>query len=130
MGLDPGDPTPTGISYFDAYTAIRKWYQANVQQVESKSDKYSARSASLIKALPGDGSLSELEVRAVLGEVIHGSLEWAYHKSDGRYKMAAYAHAAFKAVGAKYSFGEDELKKLRTSKLWPFLSINREGENA
>jgi len=33
--------------------------------------------------------LSDLEQRAVLREVICALLEWGYHESDGRFKMAA-----------------------------------------
>lgn len=125
MGLDLSDPKPEGISLQNAYIAIRDWYQSNVQQVVSKTDEYSQRSASLIKSLPAVNSISELEIRAVLGEVIYGSLEWAYHKSNGQYKMAAYAYGALEAAGLKYSISDDERKKLKTSKLWPFLSFNR-----
>jgi hypothetical protein len=34
-----------------------------------------------------------------LRRVLSRDLEWAYHESDGRFKMAAYAHAAFETVG-------------------------------
>jgi hypothetical protein len=30
-----------------------------------------------------------------LRRVIYRDLEWAYHESDGKYKMGDYAHAAF-----------------------------------
>jgi hypothetical protein len=68
--------------------------------------------------------LTELEVRAVLSEVISGNLEWAYHETDGQYKMAAYAFGAFDAAGLNWSLNEAEREELKSSILWSLLMIN------
>ncbi len=125
MGLNTGDPKPEGISFKDAYTAIHNWYGSNVHLLAGRSDDYARRSVALINALPEASTLSDLEFRAVFGEVIYGLLEWAYHKSDGRYKMAAYAHAALEAAGLSFSLSEDERAALKASQLWTYLSFNR-----
>jgi hypothetical protein len=39
------------------------------------------------------------EMIDALRRVIYRDLEWAYHESDGKYKMAAYAQAAFDTEG-------------------------------
>ncbi|WP_347242855.1 hypothetical protein, partial [Thermogutta sp.] len=106
MGLLASDKKPAQISLKDAYCKIRKWYQANVDMVRSRNDDYGNRSAALIEALPPVDMLSDLEIRAILGEVIYGNLEWAYHKDDGAYKMAAYAHGALEAAGQSWSLSD------------------------
>jgi len=87
--------------------------------------EYGKKSEALIRARPPASQLSDLEQRAVLGEVIYGNLEWAYHETDGQYKMAAYAHGALEAAGLSWSIGESEGQKLADSGLWPYLIINR-----
>ena len=87
MGLSQNDKKPSNISLREAYEKIRKWYQANIDFVRNKDDDYANRSTALIEALPSVNMLSELEIRAILDEVVYGNLEWAYHKDDGDYKM-------------------------------------------
>lgn len=123
MGLDKSDQLPQNITLSDAYQSVRKWYQTNIKEIERKGGDYATRSVSLIRALPD--AASDLETRAVLGEVIYGNLEWAYHQSDGKYKMAAYAHAALKSTGHDFRLSDEDKTKLKGSKLWPHLSINR-----
>ena len=94
MGLDADDPIPDGISATDAYAKIRSWYQANVSIVEARGDEYGEKSAELIRSLGSPGSVSEEKMQEVFDEVQTGLLEWAYHQSDGDYKMGAYAIAA------------------------------------
>jgi len=125
MGLSKEDKKPEGISLIDAYNAIKKWYQANIAQIQRREGDYLKKSVLLIKNLPEASKMSEFEFRAVFGEIIYGNLEWAYHQSDGKYKMAAYAHAALEAKSLKWSLSEEERNKLRDSKLWPFLNIGR-----
>ena len=130
MGLSASDPKPKGVSFADAYTAIRDWYRSNVHRIQSRADDYSRRSVALINVLPPASALSDLEFRAVFGEVIYGFLEWAYHESDGRYKMAAYAHAALETAGLSFSLTEEERATLKTSKLWTYLFFNRDTKTA
>jgi hypothetical protein len=114
MGLDPKDPKPTQITIREAYTKIRQWYRVNVpkfldrpaKEIETGEFKivrdFSASAKAcfdLVDNLPDQSELSDIEIRAVLVEVISGKLEWAYHQSDGDYKMAAYAHAALEQAG-------------------------------
>ena len=125
MGLSLDDKKPVDISLKKAYEKIRKWYQANVIGARNRNDEYGDHSAALIETLPPGDQLSDLEIRAVLGEVIYGNLEWAYHKDDGEYKMAAYAHGALEAAGLSWSLSEEERSQLKSSPLWQHLLISR-----
>ncbi|MEM4204188.1 MAG: hypothetical protein QXS54_08980 [Candidatus Methanomethylicaceae archaeon] len=137
MGLNPKDPKPTQITIREAYTKIRQWYRHNVskfinqsaQEIEIAGFKivrdFSAHAKAcldLVDNLPEQHELSDLEIRAILAEVIAGKLEWAYHQSDGDYKMAAYAHAAIEQAGLPIFLSEAEKGELRNSKLYSFLS--------
>jgi hypothetical protein len=122
MGLSRSDPKPNNISIVDAYSAIRTWYQAHVADAERGESDYGRRSAELIRHLPAAPELSDLEQRAVLREVVCALLEWGYHRSDGRFKMAAYAHAALDAAGKPYYLSEQEAEELKSSQLWPYLT--------
>ncbi len=121
MGLSSTDSKPTGISLQNAYSAIRTWYQHNVAVAQARGDAYGQASAALIQALPIAAALSDIEIVAVFREVIAGYLEWAYHQSDGQYKMAAYAHAALETIGRSYPLTPEETQKLQSSVLWPFI---------
>lgn len=137
MGLDPKDPKPTQITIREAYTKIRQWYRNNVpkflnqpaQEIEIAGFKivrdfstHAKACLDLVDNLPEQHELSDLEIRAVLAEVIAGKLEWAYHQSDGDYKMAAYAHAALEQAGLPMFLSEAEKGELRNSRIYPFLS--------
>jgi hypothetical protein len=136
MGLDPKDPKPTQITIREAYTKIRQWYRVNVpkfldrpaREIETGEFKivrdFSASAKAcfdLVDNLPDQSELSDIEIRAVLVEVISGKLEWAYHQSDGDYKMAAYAHAALEQAGLPTFLSEAEKRELRGSRIYPFL---------
>lgn len=127
MGLDPNDKKPKQISLAQAYEHIRRWYSQNLpllrQRMGERED--GKKSEALIKGLPPASKLTDLEIRAVLGEVIYGNLEWAYHETDGQYKMAAYAHGALEAAGQNWSLSEGERHQLKGSTLWPHLMINK-----
>jgi hypothetical protein len=101
MGLDSSDPLPIGISYEDAYAAIRSWYQANVSRLamDQERGRYPAESKAYVDGLPAPDRATPNDIRQALRHVLAGGLEWGYHESDGRFKMAAYAHAAFAAAG-------------------------------
>jgi hypothetical protein len=101
MGLDSTDPLPDGISIKDAYAAIRTWYQANVDVCASDPQRgqYAAESKAYVESLPPPDQATQEEMEDLLRRVLSRDLEWAYHQSDGRYKMAAYAHAAFQTAG-------------------------------
>ena len=126
MGLGRNDKKPEAIALAYAYERIRRWASANVHSLEERLErKYTERYEALIAALPPACDASELEIRAVLGEVIYGNLEWAYHDTDGQYKMGAYAHGALEAAGLVLSINEAERTELKGSILWPHLTINR-----
>ncbi len=125
MGLHPDDQRPSNILLGRAYSAIRDWYRRSTHLIEGRQDDYGRGSAALIRALPPATELCDLEFRAVFAEVICGYLEWAYHQSDGQFKMGAYAHAALDVAGASYNLTQEERAALRTSRLWPFLFFNR-----
>jgi len=94
MALNSNDPLPSGISAAEAYARIRAWYQANVARVEARHDEYGKKSVAYIRAMKAVPS--ETEMQDAFKQVLSGLLEWAYHESDGRFKMAAYATAASK----------------------------------
>ena len=128
MGLSQTDKKPRAISLAQAYEHIVRWYSENLSLLRQRTadGEYAGKSDALIKALPPASGLTDLEIRAVLGEVIYGNLEWAYHETDGQYKMAAYAHGALEAAGLGWSLSEAERQELKDSKLWPYLIINKE----
>ena len=125
MGLSTNDKKPIGITIKEAYTKIRKWYLANVNIATARGDDYGNRSAELINHLPQENKITDLEIRAILGEVIYGNLEWAYQKDDGLFKMAAYAHAALEASNLSWSLNDAEKQILKTSHIWGYLQISR-----
>ena len=127
MGLDSTDSKPKDMSLPQAYENIRRWYTQNLSLLQKRPGgvEYAKQSEALIKALPPASTLNDLEIRAVLGEVIYGNLEWAYHQTDGQYKMAAYAQGAIEAAGLQSSLTETERQQLKGSTLWPYLSIGR-----
>lgn len=127
MGLNADDKKPIGMSLVETYENIRRWYSSSVPLLHEKTggDDYARKSVALIHALPPVSRISDLEIRAVLAEVIYGNLEWGYHQSDGNYKMAAYAHAALETAGTSCLINEQEEQKLKASALWPYLMINR-----
>ena len=120
MGLGADDAIPNQISLRNAYSAVRDWYRTHVAEVPDWDTAEAARSVLLIKALPESSGLSDLEMRAVLAEVLAGRMEWAYHRSDGAYKMAAYAEALADDDGRLVV--EGELAELRRSALAPYLA--------
>jgi len=97
MGLNSDDPRPVGISIRDAYHAIRAWYQANVDfDNDPQMAEHAAASKAYVLSLPSAERATRDEMIDALRRVIYRDLEWAYHQSDAKYKMAAYAEAAFK----------------------------------
>lgn len=139
MALDPKDPKPAQITIREAYARIRQWYRANapkfshrpVEEIEAAGSKiardfsvHAKASLDLVDNLPDQSELSDLEIRAVLAEVIAGKLEWAYHQSDGHYKMGAYAHAALEQAGLPMFLSKAERRELRSSRIYPFLSTH------
>ena len=121
MGLSKEDRTPDGISLREAYAKIKKWYKNNTP-VYSQHSKYAEAALDLVNNLPDEKGLSEIEIRAVLSEVIAGKLEWAYHESDGKFKMAAYAHAALEKAKQPTFLTKDDKSKLKNSSLYQYLS--------
>ena len=117
MGLNVYDPRPAGISLGDAYAAIRRWYQAIAPSIYDGNDIHGGRFLDFITSLPHAEKLDDVEIRAVLGEVLYGSLEWGYHESDGQFKMAAYAHAALEAAQFGLSLSSAEKLQLAESSL-------------
>jgi hypothetical protein len=87
-----------------------------------RTDDYIERSTKLIDALPIVDSINDLEIRVVLQEVFVGLLEWAYHESDGKYKMSEYAQLALEGEGLNFRLTEAEVKKLNSSWIQPYIS--------
>jgi len=119
MILTVRDAKPEGITFVDAYAAIRSWFSYNAHLPAAASSR------GLIAVLPPSGQVSPVECKAVFAEVILGGLEWGYNQSDGRFSMAAYAWAALEAAGTGHILSYEERRQLRPSPLWPFLHFNR-----
>ncbi len=126
MGLSENDEMPNGIKPIDAYKKIRHWYQSNLphKRLDETTD-YGQRSVKLIQNLPDPNFIKAVEIKAVFREVIAGKLEWAYHESNGEYKMAAYAKAALETIDQSYSLSESEFEELKQSKLWEYIIQSR-----
>jgi pyruvate/oxaloacetate carboxyltransferase len=124
MSLDPEDPIPSGISPRKAYSAIIKYLKSNRDSFLPENNpprnlmgdiipgaslpefavEGMLKTVALIDRLPEERVLREVDIKAVLGAVTSGKLEVAYHRSDGDFKMAAYAQAAMQLLtGEKYS---------------------------
>jgi hypothetical protein len=121
MGLDANDPLPVGISLSDGYEKLRSWYRTNAHV---SKDQPAQAALPFIQVLPPANQLSEPEIHAVLLEVVLGQLEWGYHKSDGKYKMAAYAQAALDAAQLPLGLSDEEKQAIKQSNsaLLPHLS--------
>jgi len=57
----------------------------------------------------------------VMREVVVGHMEWAYHESDGRHKMSAYANAALRTARHPLDLSVAEKQSLENSNLSRFL---------
>ena len=121
MGLNRDDRLPEGISMREAYSAVRSWYKQNCADLANRDDSYGRKSEALITALPSESSATDIEIRAVFGQVIGGLLEWGYHQDDGSYKMAAYALAALEEAGYKTWLLKSDIGALKGSRLWPHI---------
>jgi len=121
MAFPRSERKPDGISLRDAYSAIRTWYQENTDNPLISNDVYGRASVALMRALPPASELADVEIVAVFREVIAGRLEWAFHQSDGRYKMAAYASAALEKLERSHFLTDEETEEIRASILWPLI---------
>jgi hypothetical protein len=101
LGLYEDDLQPAGISFEDAYGAIRAWYQGHVDGAAQDPQRghHAVASKAYIESLAPPDQASRGDIEDTLRRVLSADLEWGYHESDGQYKMAAYAHAAFDAAG-------------------------------
>jgi len=101
MGLSKDDARPVGMAPRDAYAAIRAWYRANIDRLAADPDRGAIAKAAMdyIASMPAPDSATPDQLADACRRVISGNLEFAYHDSDGRYKMAAYAFAALDAAG-------------------------------
>ncbi len=117
MALHPQDARPKKISLRDAYEKISTWYQAHSRELLSQPPsgrdfrQYIQASLPLVDMLSPSDQMSDLEIRAVLLEVMNGGLEWGYHQSDGMYKMAAYADAAEREISRLSLSSQSEDKR-------------------
>lgn len=93
MALNPNDPRPIGMPERERYRRIWTWYKANASRVASRTDDYGKRSYDYIRGLPDPDSASAAQIADAFKQVQTNLLEWAYHETDGEYKMAAYAGA-------------------------------------
>ena len=76
----------------------------------------------LINHLPNINSISDIEIRVILAEIICGNLEWAYHENDGEFKMAAYAHQSLERYGGfQGAFLKEDIETLKILPIWNYL---------
>lgn len=117
------------LSVADCYEALRNWYRSNVGSAmaeahrHNSSSDYMDRSARLIQALPPSSSISKLEIRRVVDEVISNKLEWGYWREDEQAYLISYARAILNILGTERGvYTEAEKEQLQYSRLWPFLN--------
>jgi hypothetical protein len=132
MALAPSDRKPQSITPRAAFSEIRAWCQANAKNlltqppVKGQRDRtpFIQASMDLIDRLAPVQTLTDLEIRTVLSEILCGKVEWAYHDSDGQYKMAAYAHEGLETAGLSHQLSEEEKENLKKSgsNLLPYFS--------
>jgi len=97
------DALPVGISPIDAYRAIRAWYQANTDRIALDPDRGGPAAAAkpYVDGMPAAEVATNEQMTDAFRRVLTRDLEWAYHDSDGSYKMAAYAQAACETAGIR-----------------------------
>ena len=76
----------------------------------------------MIRNLPHPDEATEIEMIAIMREVIVNLLEWAYGSSDGNYKMYTYAKAALETLNRSYSLSDEEEEELKKSKLYSYIA--------
>src|SRR5450631_4049444 len=100
MTSDP-PPSPIPMSIREAFECVSRWYKAHRGMVqESQANTFAKdRAPKLIEVL--NESLSNLEMRAVLNEIVsdYGLLEWGRSESDGLHRMEEYAWAGLGSSG-------------------------------
>ena len=103
MSAASEDPRLASLSIKGAYAAIRAWYQADVDRCASDPQlrPHALASKGYVESLPPPEQATQAEIEDTLRRVLSGDLEWGYHKSDGHFKMAAYAHAGFESAGVR-----------------------------
>ena len=108
------DNTPATMPLEIAYRRVRAWFLANVNRASELATTpfVAERARTLITNLPE--SLTDLEMRAVLHEVLEGLLDWGATGSDGEARMSDYARAGLSASGGE-RFSIDERSKLQAS---------------
>ena len=89
MGLTQYEAISTDIDLQETYKTVRRWYKKNIELAPSSN--YGQTSRRLIRALKPASAVSAAEMNAVMGEILYGLLEWGFHSSDSKYKMAQYA---------------------------------------
>jgi hypothetical protein len=117
MGLLPEDRIPNAMTPRQALAKIYRLLDANMEMIR----RYVEDVAPSVQVMEHADKMTDLEVRALLGEVIYGRLEYFYHVSDGQYKMAAYVEAAMKSDDELLSFTDEERVELKGSKLGALL---------
>lgn len=114
---------PANISLSEAYIKIWEWYRANLDQALAFDQEQGTNCAALIKALPEPNSATDIEIKAVLGEVRWGALEWAYREGDGKHMLGQYAYAALEGSGIPKHLSDEEVGQLANSPLSPHLTV-------
>jgi hypothetical protein len=80
----------------------------------------------LLDNLPQPDKASQADMDFVFGEVIFGSMEWAYHDTDEEgVKMAAYAHFA---VNAEYPKGFQDVRFRESRKSSRLIKLSELGD--
>lgn len=109
-------PAYNTLTLEQAYDCIRDWYQENVEDIRRyrPSDLALNYAPRLIRELPP--TLSNLEMRGVLNEVLSGILAWGKTGSDGNLRMESYAQAGLERSGGAFT-PEERSELLKTSVL-------------
>jgi imidazolonepropionase-like amidohydrolase len=119
---------PRNMTLLKAYKAICRWYRANRYYFEllyqNGNKAFTSELLELTHRLPRTKDITEIEMRAILIEVLRGNLEACYHASDGSYAMQAYARAGLTAFG-NMDLTQAEVELLKESPLWSSLCYNR-----
>jgi hypothetical protein len=114
-----------GVSMRDAYAAIHDWVRSHVDDPDTPTG-LGERSRALVAAMPQVEDATEVEMRAVFGELIGGNLAWAYRKTDGTHRMAEYAHEALRCAGVSHEISDPaEREALLASPMRPYLFCSR-----
>jgi hypothetical protein len=87
----------------ECYSNVSSWLKVNKHKIPADGDYDALNVLNLIESLPSPADISDVEMYAVLKEILVGYLAWAQDCSDGTMRMVDYYQAANEFLGGDES---------------------------